>query len=92
MLDRPMTSTPSSSAMLPPLPGLSQAGIDHFKPGISESANDHLRPLVMAIQARLGDQHFEGCLAIHFESSFAMINFKILLVPPPIRVKRTSRR
>ena len=39
------------------LGGLAQAGVDHFHPGVAQGARDDLGAAIVAVQARLGNQH-----------------------------------
>ncbi len=61
--------------------------------GVHHGAGDDLGALVMAVEPRFAEQYLDRALSVcHAETSFAIINLRISLVPPPISVKRTSRR
>ncbi len=72
---------------------LPQAGVDHLEAGVHQRARHDLRALVVAVEAGLGEHHLDALASRHdADTSLAMISFRISLVPPPISVKRTSRR
>src|SRR5262249_29639120 len=41
---------------------LLEAGVDHLHAGVAQRPSDHLRATIVAIQARLGDQHTDFSL------------------------------
>ena len=76
------------------LRGLLEPSIDDLEAGLGQRPHHHLGAHVMAVEAGLGYQYLGPSFhdRPHPESSLAMISFRISLVPPPIRVKRMSRR
>src|ERR1017187_1679042 len=74
------------------LGGLTQARVGHVEACRLEGARYHLGSLVVTVEAGFGKKHAGLRIPHHADTSLAMMSLMISLVPPPIRVKRTSRR
>src|SRR6516225_8223688 len=70
---------------------LPQPGIGDLEACIEQGLHHDLGADIVAIEPGLGQQHLDLARA-HPASSLAMISLRISLVPPPISVKRMSRR
>jgi len=62
----PTTSGCSSTAALAIMAGLSETGVDDLHALVPEAHRHHLRTPVVAIEAGLGDKHFDAFLGIQF--------------------------
>src|ERR1035441_2938271 len=66
---------------------LAQAGVNHLEACFHQRARHDLGTLVVAVQTRFGQEHFDR---FHEVNSFATMSFSISLVPPPISRDRKS--
>src|SRR3989304_1206603 len=74
------------------LRGLADAGINALQAGVAQGPRHHLRPAVMAIEARLGDEHPNSASVCHRSYSCAQPMWCRLRQPDSVldRPKPTS--